>query len=161
MFTPETSGPLFEHSRNSYWITNQHLTSNMQITFVDTILLCTLLALGTWMLSIKIGEKSIPNAPLVGWHFHYEPRFVANLRFFLNPQAILDEGRQANELMEGIQGLLEALDGPFSCSRRPPPIRVPISSGHRNLYAPHHSTASDNNNTHMGQISGTHRLLPP
>ena len=45
-----------------------------------------------WLLSTVSMYVQKPNAPVVGWSYRWEPRFVANFRFFFWPKALLTQG---------------------------------------------------------------------
>lgn len=64
---------------------------SMALDRTNTLLACAVVLALTWAVTSIIASAQNPKSPLVGWKF-YEPRFIANLRFFLTPKAILDEG---------------------------------------------------------------------
>ena len=51
-----------------------------------------LVTLTAWAMSAINLHLLGPKAPLIGSKLFYEPRLLANFRFFRSPKAILDEG---------------------------------------------------------------------
>ena len=62
-------------------------------TFADLSLPKTLglLLLCTWFMSLALGSRKLPNAPVLGYRSIYEPTWFLQARFFTHTRAIVNE----------------------------------------------------------------------